>query len=116
MANQKATLKVMTPQGPRDIRLTLVDSDGGAATFTDFAAATSIPADANWTFADLVGYGTTAPATALVFQPKVRGNDISAFAVGAAIFDPTSTPQARLGALYGKTLPQGASFAITGRA
>lgn len=116
MANQKAVIKVGTPNGPRDIRVTLVDTDATASTFTDYGAATVIFADDDWTFMDIVGYGTTAPATALAFQPKVRGNDISAFIVGAAVFDPTSTAQARLGALYGKTLPKGASLAIIGRA
>lgn len=116
MANQKATLKVNTPSGPRDIRVTLVDTDATASTFADYGAATVIFADSNWVPVDLVGYGTTAPATALAFQFRVNGNDRSAFAVGAAIFDPTSTAQARLGAAYGKTIPQGASLAIIGRA
>lgn len=117
MANQKVMLKVVDRQaGPQDVRVVLVDSDGGAATFTDNGAATFIVSEGDWMLVDVQGQGTTAPATATAFQFNVNRLDTPMYINGAATFDPTSTAKARLGAAFGKKYPKGTTFRLTGRA
>lgn len=119
MANQKAILTLMgTKPGnkPRSLRIILVDSDGGAVTFTDYGAATSWPSDDNYRIVGIQGQGTTAPATATSFQFKKNGSDVQKFINGAAVFDPTSSMADRLGAALGATIGPSDSVSITGRA
>lgn len=119
MANQKAILVLQGTKPnnkPRSLRVILVDSDGGAATFTDYGAATSWVVDDNYRVVGIQGQGTTAPATATSFQFKKNGSDVQKFINGAAVFDPTSTMGDRLGAALGATLAPGDTIAITGRA
>lgn len=121
MANQKAIINLWrNPQlrGPpaRGLRVVLVDSDGGAATFTDIGAATTWIADGDYWVGDCVGQGTTAPATATSFQFGANGNQLQAFINGAGAFDPKSTAPQRLPGAFAKRVPQGTNLTITGRA
>ncbi len=117
MANQKAILSLRGPRvGLKSVRVTLVDTDATASTFTDYGAGTTIVADDDWTIQGIQGQGTTAPATATAFQFRVNGVDRPLFINGAAVFDPTSSQQDRLGAALGKTIPRGSTLAIIGRA
>lgn len=124
MANQKAILK-LTPidlNGQRigpdtDVRITIVDTDATAATFTDLGAGTVYTADMNYAIADLVGQGTTAPATATVVQPKVNRNDQAGFFNLSAVFAATAvSPAQRCGAVLGQRLRQGSSLQLIARA
>lgn len=118
MANQKVMLKVLGRRtGPQDIRVVLVDSDGGAATFTDNGASTFLPLEDDFKVLDCVGQGTTAPATATSFQVGLNRVDQPWFINGANTFSATSSgPGARIGALVGQVLPKGSTLRITGRA
>lgn len=117
MANQGAILQLQGAKtGPRGLRMVLVDSDGGAATFTDYGAASSWVADDDYQIVGIQGSGTTAPATALYFQLKSNGIDKSLFINGASVFDPTSSAAERLGAALGVTIGRGSTIALTGRA
>lgn len=119
MANQKAILDLAPADGGsgrRSLRVILVDTDGGAATFTDYGAGTTFVADRDYVFTGIQGQGTTAPATATAFQIRVDGSDRQLFINGAAVFDPKSTMHDRMGALLGKVIGKGSTLAITGRA
>lgn len=124
MANQKAMMKwahVVNGQParnvpPRDLRVVLVDTDATASTFTDIGAATTWVADDEYLLVDVIGQGTTAPATATAFQFNVNGNDIGAFLNGAAVYDPTSQAAARCGSAYLQKIRKGSSIRIIGRA
>lgn len=116
MANQKAILQYDTPNGRRAVRVTLVDTDATAATFTDYGAATTISVDSNWKLVGIQGQGTTAPATATAFQFRVNGIDKPFFINGAAVYDPTSSQADRLGVALGAVVRQGSTLAIIGRA
>lgn len=113
MANQKAILNL---SGGKSLRLTLVDTDATASTFTDYGAATSWVADSDYLVLGIQGQGTTAPATATAFQFRVNGNDVSKFINGAAVFDPKSSQAERLGTALGARIPRGSTVALIGRA
>lgn len=119
MANQNAILRALNKETGQTfaIRVVLVDSDGGAATFTDYGAGTVYTAPADIEIIGITGQGTTAPATATAFQFAKNGNDLSAYAVGAAAFDPTSRQEDRIigiGSL--NPIAKGSAVQITGRA
>lgn len=124
MANQTAIINLSRSpldakgQGKnnRGLRVTLVDTDATASTFTDLGAAVFWVADMDYWVQDINGRGTTAPATALSFQFNMNGNDIGAFINGASVYDPTSTPEQRLPGAWGKRIPQGTTVRIIGRA
>ena len=118
MANQKAILRVRNRQTGEvfGLRMTLVDADATASTFTDYGAATIYTAPAPLEVVGIVGQGTTAPATATAFQFKINANDVQAFVVGAAVFDPTSRQDERLVGVGSMPIPQGAAVQLIGRA
>ena len=117
MANQTGSLIVEGARtGRQAIRVTLVDSDGGAATFADIGGAAVFNTPDQYTILDFIGDGTTAPATATHFQFKVDGNDRQSYINGANAYDPSSSPQGRIGAALGKVIPAGSNLQITGRA
>lgn len=118
MANQKAIIKLLgRRKGPQDLRCTLVDSDGGAVTFTDVGSGDALwIADDDYKILDVTGQGTTAPTTATAFQISIDRNQTQMFLNGAAIYDPTSSAQARVGAALGYAIMKGTNVAITGRA
>lgn len=117
MANQKAILQLQGARtGRRGVRITLVDTDATASTFTDTGAATSLVVDDDFTIVGIQGQGATAPATATAFQLRVNGMDKPIFINGAAVFDATSSQADRLGVGLGAKLRQGSTLAIIGRA
>lgn len=117
MVNQKAIVSLQGARtGPRSLRVTLVDTDATASTFTDFGAGIAWTADDDYTITAIQGQGTTAPTVATSFQPRINGIDKPAFINGAAVYDPKASMQDRLGVLLGARIRQGSTVSIFGRA
>lgn len=118
MANQKAVLRVRNKATGQvyGIRVTLVDTDATASTWTDYGAGTTYTAPGPLEVVGVAGQGTTAPATATAFQFKVNGNDHQAFIIGAAVYDPTSRQEDRLIGVSQLPIETGATIQLIGRA
>lgn len=117
MADQKAQLLLAgRREGPKGLNIEFIDTDGSAAKFSDLGDATTWVADDHYTVVDVIGDGTTAPATALKAQANVNGNDRSKFVNYANVFDPKSTTLGRIGALAGAEIPQGTNLRFISRA
>lgn len=112
MANQNYMLDL---DGFGTIRVVAVDSAGGANTFTDFGAISVWVAPRDIRIRAARGQGTTAPATAVTVQVAVNGNQLPGFIGLAALYDPTSNQEDRLGVLRGTTIKAGSAVQLTSR-